>query len=246
MIRATVIALDIDTASLGEEAVEAFDRLGDNDALYHVLPSVSAPPDWSRCSESQLDSARLAIGLSHSCIGVVINSAEALCHLDRSAEATRWIQLALEQGKEKTLRILAYFIDSFWGEKGVETLLTRLRQPLTGGCDHLYRPLVVLARSDQLPAVWNVLRLGIQTGSPAIAKGAVEVLSKSKKLKPEAAELDALLDYWTKCGSLCERCAVQFVGNFCPKCHLGVPTPRAGLVRILIDCHHLVVQRGFR
>ena len=104
------------------------------------------------------------------------------------------------------------------------------------------RPLITLAKSDQMPG-GDVVRLGIQTGSATIAKGAVEALSKSDLLKPDVAELDALLDHWTKCGSRCNRCAIDFAGNFCPKCRLGIPTPRAGLVRTLIDRHHLSEDR---
>lgn len=242
VICATMIALEIDPALLEAEANEALERLGDRDALYHVLPSVTAKPDWSKCSNSKLDIVLLAKGLFHPCLGVVVNSAEALCLVDRKPEVTILIQRGLDEGSEKTLRILAHFIEPLWGKNGVEALLARLRQPFTEGCEHLFRPLVALANSDQLTAVWDVLRLGIQTGSLAIAKGAAEALSKSDLLKPKEAELHALLDHWTKCGNRCDRCVIQFAGKFCPKCHRGCPTPRAGLVRVLIDRHYLTVE----
>jgi hypothetical protein len=243
VIRATMIALDIRPDALTADVTEAYRRLGDDNCLPNVLPSVKAEPKWTRCLVGNLNAVLLANGLIHPSLAVVIISAQVLCHIERSPEVMKMIQRALETGNERTLKILAECIDRLWGEKGAEILLARLGLPLTEGCEHLYGALIKLANADQISPVLDVVLHGIRTCNAAISKGAVEALANSDRFSPDANELNDLLDLWTKRGSQCERCEVEFAGKFCPQCHLGVPTPRAGLVKLLIKQDYLTEQR---
>src|SRR5262249_4959324 len=144
-----------------------------------------------------------------------------------------------------TLRIIAQIAKSVWDLEAVSVILTRLHQPLTPGCEHLYAPLVELAQPNELGPVREALLNGIGHDSPDIAKGAADALL----LKPdlvgveEASRLDQMLAHWTCRGTWCYRCRVAVLGCSCPSCSVVPSSPRAALVKKLTDLGALAQDR---
>ncbi len=245
VVRAVTAALGLEPQTVGEEANEAFGRLGEDGALYNILPSVSAEPDWPRRVKAGIDLSLIGQGLFHPCIAIIITSAYVLSQDGGSPGVRDFVGRALTNGGESTLRVTAHIIKPVWGVEAVSVLLTRLRQPLTPGCEHLYTPLVELAQPADFGLVREALLSGIGHESPSIAKAAAEALLLKSDLVggANAARIAEMLAHWTRRGSWCDHCQVAVFGSSCPSCHIVPPNPRAALVKKLIDLEVVTQDR---
>ena len=232
---AAIVALGLDPRVVGEEVNQALGYIDEDSSLYRVLPSVSTKPDWSRCVNAGLDLSLLGQGLFHPCLAIIWSSACVLSQEGWGSEVRELVDKALTNGGEKTLQITAQLVEPVWGLEAITILLRRFSQPLTPGCEHLYPPLVMLARAADHGSVRVAILGGIEHQNPAIAKGA----ATSVLLKPDLFEgkdvgrIEQLLTHWTRRGTWCNRCRKAVLGSSCPSCNVVPPSPRAALVRIL-------------
>jgi hypothetical protein len=172
-------------------------------------------------------------------------SANILAQPGWGPEVKDYVGRALNEGGEKTLRVIALIVKRVWGAESVSVLLTRLSKPLTPGCEHIYEPLVKLARSEQYVNVRETVFNGLRHESPTIAKEAADALAGNPEIvgKQDVALLDQMLDHWTRQGSWCDRCNVAVPQYSCPKCHFVMPSPRGALTQQLIDLQALSQER---
>ena len=236
-----VQGLRIDRDALRRELASGY-RIAEHLTGRGIFPhvrKVATEVDWLAAAAEPIPPDRLVRALLHSAEGVVWSAAELLAHGAAGPAAEQVVADALARGWSYTCFVVTQVAPSILP---LDVAATAMR--------------AALSRSDA-PRALRGLFEGLKVGAAALRQAlAADIIAatthQNSYVATGAAEAMVELDhpctsefvsairtafeYWANRARWCERCKQDVEKRFCPKCHIGVDSPRAALLEQLVRC----------
>ena len=212
------------------------------------VPNVQFNVEWSKARVLPLNLELLTGALHIPCCQVAVPAAQLFAAGVAGKQTEQILQNVLQTGENFALKLAGAIAEECLGFKAFEMLNSRLRGPLTPGCNHLYSHLLRTATPEQLEIAIDRALDGLKSHDAIIAFGAAEMLNglDPNRLRSRCGQLREEMRRWTELGSWCEQCDVVVKSGSCPKCNVIPSTPRSALIPILTDLGELSVDELVR
>jgi hypothetical protein len=238
VLRGMIAGLRLGRARLGIEAMAWLNRqLASSE---EVWPPMGAKHelDHDALLDTELDLDALARAFHHPSWFIAWNAARLFELYGPAPNQQELLKAVLATGVNHALFLVGSVAETIWGTRAFEILYNRLGERMSDGCEHLYGPMVRVAKShEQLDlAVPRALDAVAQL-DPRLAQAAAEALRilEGRVIAPHAGRIRALLDDWRSRTILCQQCGGLVFGTSCEKCHTVPATPRKDLVHLLSE-----------
>jgi len=208
--------------------------------IYAHIREVAVRVNWRTAAAEPIDADSLISALVHPSNVVTYVAAELLENGAAGNSAGDVIAGALAKGRRFTCDLVVQVAPKVIG---VDAAADLVRVPLRNDGDRPWRLRGIFEGLERSAGEWKNALYGETIAAlthsksfvAAAAADALEAMNCPCNAKHVATIREAWT-FWSDHNAWCERCDLEVVGRFCSKCHFGIETPRASLVRQLVRC----------